>query len=146
MNAGTLEIVAQALCLQHRGGLGQSDDDEFRLALVAQSGQQPSDGYGRVALAVGYLPVVALCGVEQEQGMTRGGCVDDNCLVVGLHHDLGKAAEDGNLLGAGAAQVFLDVGEVGHASLACFLSYLILICLQHVLLIDDSHLNAGLQG
>ncbi len=78
--------------------------------------------------------------------MASGCRVDDHRLVVGLHYDLCKAAEDGNLLSTGTAQVFLDVGEVGHASLACFLSYLILVCLHHFFLIDGSHLYTGLLG
>lgn len=48
-DAGTLKIAMQTLRLQHRGGLRQCDDDKLRLILVAQSGKQPSDGYGRVA-------------------------------------------------------------------------------------------------
>ena len=102
------------------------------------------DGNGRIALAVGNLTVVALCGVEQKQRMTCGCRVDDYRLVVGLHHDLGKTAEDGYLLGAGTAQVFLNVREVGHTGFASLCSDLILVCLQYFLLVDNSHLYAGM--
>lgn len=33
MNAGSLKVGAQSLCLQHGCGLRQGDDDKFRLAL-----------------------------------------------------------------------------------------------------------------
>jgi len=127
VNAGSLKVCAQALCLQHGSRLWQGDDDKLRLAFVAQAWQKPLDGNGRVALAVGNLSVVALRRVEQQQSMTRGRGVDDYDLIVGLHHDLGKTAEDGNLLGTRAAQVFLDVGEVGHTGLASLRSDLFFI-------------------
>ena len=69
LDPGALQVGLQAIGFVHGCGLGQGDHKNPRELRVAQSREQLADLIWNVRGGALHLSLVALCGVEQEQGV-----------------------------------------------------------------------------
>ena len=112
MDAGAFEVLVKDLCFCDRGRLGEGDEQDLGLARVLEPHQRGRVGH-RVAHVTHDVAVVGPGSVEEQEGVSGGGCVDNDELAPRLMHGLGELLEDRDLLGTRGEQVLGKVASAG---------------------------------
>ncbi len=100
LSGGASQVGLKPLGLEHRGRFSQGHDNHARELRIAEPLGQLAHDAGDMSIGSFDLALIALSGVEQQQGMAGGCRVEHDDPVTGFVDGASKGTKDSDLLGA----------------------------------------------